>query len=83
MFWLLVIHMPSKQLPVITPKATIKAFSKAGWQVARQKGSHVQMIKPGEKPILTIPYHGKLKRGVLRTLIKKAGMTVKEFNSLL
>lgn len=75
--------MPSKQLPVITPKAAIKAFSKVGWGVARQKGSHVQMTKPGEKPILTIPYHSKLKRGVLRTLIKKAGITVEEFNALL
>jgi len=75
--------MPSK-LPVIMPKKAIKAFSKAGWHVARQKGSHVHLAKPGEKAILTIPYHKKpLKRGVLRTLIKKAGLTIEEFVELL
>jgi predicted RNA binding protein YcfA (HicA-like mRNA interferase family) len=75
--------MPGK-LPVISPKQAIKAFSKAGWKVARQKGSHVHLVKSGQKAILTIPFHNKpIKRGVLRTLIKKAGLTVEEFLELL
>lgn len=75
--------MPGK-LPVTSSKQVIKAFSKAGWKVARRKGSHVHLVKSGQKAILTIPFHNKpVKRGVLRTLIKKAGITVEEFNSLL
>ncbi|MFQ6136012.1 MAG: type II toxin-antitoxin system HicA family toxin [Candidatus Hydrothermarchaeales archaeon] len=75
--------MPSK-LPVVMSKKAIKAFSKAGWRVARQKGSHIHLVKPGEKVILTIPYHNKpLKRGVLRTPIKRAGLTIEEFVELL
>jgi predicted RNA binding protein YcfA (HicA-like mRNA interferase family) len=54
--------MPSK-LPVVTSKKAVKAFSKARWHVARQKGGHIHLVKPGEKAILTIPSHSKpLKR---------------------
>jgi len=75
--------MPSK-LPAVMPKKAIKAFSKAGWRIARQKGSHIHLSKTGKEAILTIPRHNKpLKRGVLRTLIKRAGLTVDEFVKLL
>ncbi|WP_456475678.1 type II toxin-antitoxin system HicA family toxin [Candidatus Pyrohabitans sp.] len=61
----------------------MKAFTKAGWRVARQKGSHVTMIKEGSHIILTIPLHRKLDRGTLRSLIKKAGLSTDEFVKLL
>ncbi len=71
------------KLPVISGTEAIKAFSRAGWQVARQKGSHVQMVKEGHEAILTVPLHPELDRGTLRALIRLSGLTVEEFVGLL
>ena len=70
-------------LPVCSGREAIRAFSKAGWKVDRQKGSHVSMIKPGSSVVLTIPLHKELDRGLLREQIRKAGLTVEEFIRLL
>jgi predicted RNA binding protein YcfA (HicA-like mRNA interferase family) len=32
-------------------REVVKTFEKLGWQVARQKGSHVVMIKDGERSL--------------------------------
>ncbi len=73
------------KLPVVTGDKVVKAFSKVGWIVARQKGSHIIMVKEGSPVILTIPVHKNkpVKRGTLRDLIKDAGLTVEEFCRLL
>ncbi|NOZ58943.1 MAG: type II toxin-antitoxin system HicA family toxin [Euryarchaeota archaeon] len=73
------------KLPAVTGDKVVKAFSKAGWVVARQKGSHVIMVREGSPVVLTIPVHKNrpVKRGTLRDLIKDAGMSVEEFCNLL
>jgi len=61
----------------------ISAFEKAGFKVLRQKGSHCLLYKQGT-PLLVIPVHLKdLKIGLLKKEIKKAGLTVEQFESLL
>ncbi|GAB7387105.1 type II toxin-antitoxin system HicA family toxin [Bacillaceae bacterium] len=70
-------------LPVVSGREAIAAFEKIGWTVARQKGSHITMIKPGERNILTIPDHKELDRGLLRAKIRDAGITVEDFIKLL
>jgi len=60
----------------------VRKFQKAGWTVARQKGSHVMMTKPGFQWTLSIPQHDELGPGLLRKLITQAGLTVEEFNKL-
>lgn len=57
-------------------------FRRAGWSVARQRGSHVMMVKSGYEYTLSIPQHDELGPGLLRKLIRQAGMTVEQFNSL-
>ena len=59
----------------------VRAFKRAGWHVARRKGSHVIMEKDGFDVTPSIPGHkGKdVKRGTLRDLIRDAGLTVDEF----
>lgn len=69
--------------PVISGKEAILAFERDGWEVHRQKGSHLTLIKPGERIILTVPNHKELDRGTLRALIRKSGLTVDDFNKLL
>ena len=71
------------KLPVISGQKAVKVFSKAGWHIARQKGSHIIMVKKDCEAVLSIPNHNELKRGLLRALIKDAEMTVDEFVDLL
>lgn len=70
-------------LPVISGRAARKAFEKAGWMFDRQHGSHMVLTKPGVTVNLSVPDHRELDRGLLRGLIRDAGITVDEFRSLL
>ncbi|OGW74258.1 MAG: hypothetical protein A3J72_08040 [Nitrospirae bacterium RIFCSPHIGHO2_02_FULL_40_19] len=60
----------------------VKKFRKIGWSVARQKGSHVMMVKTNYEYTLSIPQHKELGPGILRKLIRQANLTVEEFNAL-
>lgn len=71
------------RLPVCSGEEAIRAFVRAGWRVARQKGSHVSLVKQGNPNVLTVPLHEELDRGLMRGLIRKAGLTVEEFCRLL
>jgi len=71
------------KLPVISGKEAAKAFSTVGWHADRQVGSHLVMRKEDSKVTLSIPQHKELKPGLLRKLIKNAGLTVEEFVELL
>ena len=66
-------------VPLLRPRDAIRAFERFGWQVARQKGSHIILTKVGHIATLSIPDHREVARGTLRILISKAGLTVEEF----
>ncbi len=72
------------KLPVISGADAVKAFGKVGYQVDRQRGSHI-VLRRSEPPHgrLVIPDHKELAKGTLRALIKGAGLTVEEFAELL
>ena len=61
----------------------VAAFGKSGWQVARQRGSHIIMVKAGSITTLSVPNHREVARGTLRSLIRAAGLTVEDFSALL
>jgi predicted RNA binding protein YcfA (HicA-like mRNA interferase family) len=67
------------KLPVCSGADAIQAFERAGWLRKSQKGSHVTLIKSGALVVLTVPLHRELGPGLLRSLIRKAGLTVEEF----
>jgi predicted RNA binding protein YcfA (HicA-like mRNA interferase family) len=66
-------------LPVLSGADVVRTFTKLGWNVARQRGSHVIMIKDGERATLSIPDHRTIAKGTLRSLIRAANMTVDDF----
>lgn len=70
-------------LPILSAREVIKALEKAGWKFARQKGSHVMLIKIGERRPLVMPNHKEIAKGTLRSIIREAGLTVQEFIELL
>ena len=69
--------MPS--LPVLSSQDTVRNFERFGWNVTRQRGSHIVMTKPGEMATLSVPNHPTVAEGTLRSLIRGAGLTVSEF----
>lgn len=71
------------RLPVVSGDEAIRAFEKAGWVVRRQVGSHVMLDKEGEVATLSVPRQRELGPGILRRLIKDAGLTVDKFVGLL
>ncbi len=60
----------------------IKCFEKLGYEVVRQRGSHVRLHHKYRNP-LTIPYHDEIGVGLLRKLIRDAGITVEHFMKIL
>jgi predicted RNA binding protein YcfA (HicA-like mRNA interferase family) len=68
----------------LKPDRVVKAFERACWHTERQTGSHVILSKEGNSNILSIPIHkGKpIKQGLIKTLIKRSGLTEKEFLEL-
>jgi predicted RNA binding protein YcfA (HicA-like mRNA interferase family) len=70
----------TQRLPALRPVEVVRALERAGWQVGRQRGSHVSMHKEGVAFLITVPLHRRdLARGTLRDIIKDAGLTVEEF----
>jgi predicted RNA binding protein YcfA (HicA-like mRNA interferase family) len=70
-------------LPVLSGAECARAFGKAGWVVDRQRGSHLVLIRRGNRVTLSVPLHRELAPGTLRSLIRAAAMTVEEFVDLL
>ncbi len=68
-------------LPVISGRKVARVFEHFGWHVARQRGSHIIMVKDGEIATLSVPDHREVAKGTLRSLIRSAGITVEEFVS--
>jgi len=75
----------SKRLPIVSGKDVVKALTKIGYKVVRQRGSHLRLkdpTNPSHEPI-TVPFHKELKPGLLRKIIKDADLSVEEFKKLL
>jgi predicted RNA binding protein YcfA (HicA-like mRNA interferase family) len=69
------------RLPLLSWREVVKVLAKAGFQAARQKGSHLILIK--DEYIVPVPKHKEIKRGLLMEIIAEAGLTKEEFLKLL
>jgi len=67
----------------ISGKEAIKIFKKVGYYLDHQEGSHMILYNNQHGyPLLSIPNHKELAPGLLSAQIKRAKLTVKEFNKL-
>ena len=72
------------KLPVVSGMDCIKVLEKFGYEVVRQKGSHVRLKdKNGILPPVTVPDHKELRPGLLGKIVKDAGLTLEDFARLL
>ena len=73
------------KLPVLSGIKILKALGKAGFEISRQRGSHVVMAKfqGGQKIVAVIPMHREVDPGTLLAIISQAALTREEFLELL
>lgn len=69
--------------PVVSGRALVRALERDGWFVARQRGSHVRLKKPGRQHAVVVPLHGEVKKGTLAGILRDAGLTRDRLRELL
>jgi predicted RNA binding protein YcfA (HicA-like mRNA interferase family) len=77
------------ELPRISGRDAGRAFEKAGYTFDRKRSGHLVYLRQSgrlfqpPRALLSIPDHRELKVGMLRSLIRDAGLTVEGFKALL
>lgn len=69
------------KLPLLPWRDVVKILVEAGFRVARQKGSHIILVK--DEHIVPVPKHREIKRGLLLEIMAEAGLTREEFLEIL
>ena len=71
-------------LPRISGREVVAALAKIGYEMDRQKSSHI-ILRISAYPYrrLVVPDHHEVAKGTLRAFIRQAGLTVDEFTALL
>jgi len=75
------------RIPRLKPLQLVKALSRIGITVQRQKGSHAQLsgFYKGQFRFTTIPIHlgGELPNGIVLAVLKDCGISREEFLRIL
>ncbi len=67
------------ELPRLSGRVVVKVFERDGWQIVRQKGSHIILVKEGSWATLSVPDHREVAPGTLRSLIRASGLSADRF----
>ena len=72
------------RLPTLHCSKVVRALKRAGFVELEQRGSHLTLKHPISGHRTTVPVHkGDIKRGLLKQILKQAGLTEREFRELL
>lgn len=74
--------MGLSNLPLASGAEHVKAFQRLEWVLdtkRRGRGTHFLLTKPGMRPTLSIPNHHQVKRAIIATQIKLAGITEEKY----
>ena len=73
------------RLPIVSAKDLIRALEKEGFQVIRQKGSHIVVQKrmSGEVVTTVVPDHSEIAKGTLRSILRKRRISPEQLIKLL
>ena len=76
--------MSPRRLPPLKPDAVIRALERAGFFVARTRGSHYLLKNADGSRRVTVPFHRKdLRAGTLHAIIRDSGLSMEQFMELL
>ena len=69
------------KLPVLSGQDIRRVLESHGFQLVRQRGSHMVMQKSTEDGTTTVPVpdHDELRTGTLRSIIRQSGLEVGDF----
>ncbi len=73
------------KLPVVSAYQVIRVLQRVGYEIVRQRGSHIRLrdeTDPNHLPV-TVPNHKTIKPGLLQQILRDANLTVDQFLSLL
>lgn len=73
-------------IPQISGKELVKALAKVGFQVIRQKGSHIRLsrVVDNRKQTVIIPNHKVIRKGTLiKGILKPIGLNIDELKKLI
>jgi predicted RNA binding protein YcfA (HicA-like mRNA interferase family) len=70
-------------IPVLSGRDVARILERMGWEIARQRGGHLILVKSGHPATLSVPDHAEVARGTLRALIRRAGVTADDFLRLI
>ncbi len=68
------------ELPVLSGQEMIELLKKDGFQVVRQKGSHVSLQKESLKTV--VPLHPDLAKGTVLGILQQCGLDRTDLQSL-
>ena len=73
------------KLPILSSRKVIKALQSIGFQISRQSGSHIILVKivDNKKLIVVVPNHDEIAKGTLLSIISQSGLTKEEFLKLI
>jgi predicted RNA binding protein YcfA (HicA-like mRNA interferase family) len=71
------------KLPQLSGRDCAKALAAKGFYLKRQQGSHIVLRRNDPFAQVVFPDHKQLDRGILRRIIRRAGLSVDEFRALL
>ena len=73
------------KLPILSAKKVIKALKSIGFEITRQSGSHIIMVKYKDvkKFTVVVPNHDEIAKGTLLSIIAQSGLNKEEFLELL
>lgn len=66
------------ELANISGKKAVNMFSKFGYSFARQTGSHI-ILKHEDRATISIPNHKEISPFLLKSLVKKSGISEQDF----
>ena len=69
------------KLPLVSSAKILKYLSKQGFNIVRQKGSHISLhkVKSGKKLLVVVPKKNLIKRPTLASILKQADISREEF----
>jgi predicted RNA binding protein YcfA (HicA-like mRNA interferase family) len=67
------------RLPRLSGREVVRVFESLGWEKARQRSSHIILVREGHQATLSVPNHKEVAMGTLRSLIRSADLTVEVF----
>ena len=72
------------RLPVLSGREVVRALEQVGYVRDRQRGSHI-VLRATKSPHrrVVVPDHDEVAKGILRAILRQAGLSVEQFLTLL